>query len=903
MANFDGAQPQAVPRFGSLVQWDDTRQLPRGLAAVVRNSRYRAESVGTRWGFKRRLLVAAGQALVAGTVVRYIAEDTTGDEYINLLTYAQGTGDIYSAVPFVQAGVTKLTTSAWSTATSLPLAPGLNPVMAQAFNKAIAAMGDLSRGQAPNLMFNPATGNLDPLSDKPVGTPWAPLTRYRVGNIACPSSFLDDGSGTGGGNWIVAQNGHLYRCTVSGVTDVAPPVWPTGSGAIVVNGSATFQEMQLGAYTGLPNAQAPITPTTAADGASPIIDGATVFVVLTYNSTLGEATNDLMDSQGNLSPTVLMFKNTTGGPVDLSVIMPAIPAQYGTGGIFGPTQGASSYNVYAYIVQGIPDSTQYTDPSFYAQVAANKAPGSSVTISAYPTGLVLPQVTTAPVAPAGNVDVGVRYMIVLFQDRNGTITGYTTAVPFRIEVTAGGYRVFVDPLPIGPYNTAARICAFTVAGQSSAGPYRYIFQDDVESPGQGQPDVPITATVINDNVTTSATFNFTDTYLPGASDVTNYSARIEAPPSSDVYFSEMLSMVVLTGGYQVPSGHFVSDLNDPGAFRLPGSNIQIAEANGDRTVCWRELRDIQISCKENGGYVVTPNDGDPSTWAVLPLWRKRGPVGPKAIDIYSADDSDFIVFAHRDGLCRVTGTVAPLISREIQQIWKTINWAAAQQIVVKIDGVNEEVRVSLPVNGSTTNNLVITINYHWGWGEPVIFAQRQGKLVPNIEGRKWSLDDLAHADMFYVPQRFSKNVALEDADLANNLIAFGYDGAIYTENENVYHDEDANGNPVGYFWNWEEVLGQSDLNEYQLLGGTVGMTGSGAINVYARDDQAKKVPLTKQSRQLILVNGKEVNRDLFAQNYSTRFAMGFDNGGVADCWAEVHVATLYKRKWQTLRKG
>lgn len=905
MANFDGSTPLATPRFGSVVQWDDPRQLPRGLATVSRNNRFRAESCGTRWGFKKRLLIEGQNALTAGGVVRYIAEDTTGDEYIQLLAYAQPTGNIWSATPFDQTTALKLTDPSWITRTGLPLVPGLNPVIAQAFNKAIVAPGNLQRGVAPNLMYNPASGNLDPLSDKPVGTPWAPLTRYRVGNIACPSTFQDDGSGTGGGSWIVAQNGHLYRCIVGGVTAAAPPVWPIIPGAAVASGSAVFAEMTLGAYTGLPNAPAPTTPVAANDPGSPIQPATTVFVVLTYVSSLGEATNDLVDINGNLSPTVLEYLNTTGNNIDLTVTMPPIPAQYGTGGIFGAIQGAAKYNVYAYISQGTPDPTKYTDPSYYALVVAGKLPGSTVTISNYPVGQVLPQVTTAPVAPAGNVDVGTRYMIVLFMDRNGTISGYTTAVPFRIEVTAGGYRVFADPIPIGPYQTAARICAFTVAGQSSAGPYRYIGFDDVESPGQGQPDVVITSTVINDNVTTSATFNFTDTYLPGASDVTNYSARIEAPPASDVYFSEELSQVILTGVATFPSGHLVSDFDnggDPGAYRVPGSNIQIAEANGDRTVCWRELRDIQISCKENGGYVVTPNDGDPSTWAVLPLWRRRGPVGPKAIDIYTSDDSDFVVFAHRDGLCRVTGSVAPIISREIQEAWKRINWAAAQQIVVKIDGKNEEVHVSIPIDGSATNNLSFTVNYHYGWADPVVFSPRLGKLTPNIEGRKWSFDDVAHADLLYLPQRYDDAVA--DADLNNNFVAFGYDGAIYTETEGQYWDEDYQGNKHGYLWNWEEVLGQSQgLNEMQLNGSTIGMTGAGSINVYARDDQGRKIPFTKAARPLVLVAGKETNADFWSQDYSTRFAIGFDNGGEIGVWAEVHMAIIYQRKWQTLRSG
>jgi hypothetical protein len=33
--------------------------------------------------------------------------------------------------------------------------------------------------------------------------------------------------------------------------------------------------------------------------------------------------------------------------------------------------------------------------------------------------------------------------------------------------------------------------------------------------------------------------------------------------------------------------------------------------------------------------------------------------------------------------------------------------------------------------------------------------------------------------------------------------------------------------------------------------------------------------------------------------YSTSFNLGFDNGGVAGAWYEVHTAALYLRKWST----
>ena len=900
--NFDGSTPQAIPRFGSQAQWDSGTLLPLGLASSVRNSRYRAESTGTRYGFANRLQIAATAVLTGVGVVRYLAEDSTGQEYIKLLTYDSASGNIWAATPYVSSTRQIASTAGFQASANIPLTPNLNPTIRQAFNRGYLAMGNLAGGKAPNLVYAPQTGNLDPVSDKPVGGPWLPSTAYRVGQIVSPSIFQSNETGDGSGTWIPAPNKHLYRVIGAGTTAAAPPAWPTGQGAQVGSGSVTFQEATPFALSGLPNTALPLNPTAVADANSPIAAGATVFVVLTYNSATGESATDVVNPDGTFdTTTVLEWTNTTGGPVDLHVTMPQIPAYIADGGDFANQYAATSYNLYAYIVPGAPDITQYVDPTYYAQFGGPYAPGAVVSINAYPAGKSLPTVTTATVTPAGNVDPGDRYMIVLFQNRNGYITGWTTATPVLLEVTATGFQAYVANLPIGPYNTAARICAFTVAGQSNAGPYYWIPANDIESPGFAQPNVQITQTIIYDNVTTSATFNFTDTYLPGANEVTDYAQRIETPPASDIHFSENLSMVTYVGCPGYPSGVFYSDLDDPEAIRLPNSLVQVAEANGDRLVCCKEIGQIQIACKENGGYVITPDDSDPQNWAVNKLWDKRGPVGPKAVDTYSTDDEDILVFAHRDGFFKVAGKYAQRISREVQDVWDSINWNAGQQICVKIDGKREEISICVPTGTSTTNNVRLTCNYHYGFSDPVIFSARSGKLIPNVEGRKWSVDDLSIPDMELLPQRYLSNVGDAGVDLEYDFLYCGYDGAIYGLEEGQYNDDDYNGNPVGYFSCWYGCPGPRTSNvNFQLNGARMSAIGSGELVVRAIDTKDNVIPLSTDSRRMFLSPTVETEFDFGANaRYSTSFNIGFDNGGVAGAWYEVHSAALYMRKWST----
>ncbi len=69
----------------------------------------------------------------------------------------------------------------------------------------------------------------------------------------------------------------------------------------------------------------------------------------------------------------------------------------------------------------------------------------------------------------------------------------------------------------------------------------------------------MTATVINDNTTTSATLNFTDQYLLASTKVTSFFRKIQAPNCVDIYYAASLDRMVLT----LPTEHLVSLPADP----------------------------------------------------------------------------------------------------------------------------------------------------------------------------------------------------------------------------------------------------------------------------------------------------------------------------------------------------
>jgi hypothetical protein len=751
--NFDGYTPQSIPRFGSVVQADDVTELPYGIAEDVENCSYRTQSVGPRDGLGLALTFGQGNDLRGVGVLRYLAADNTGQENIQIIAVTKD-GNVSSAAPFNQESITSMTAPLVA-AGVIRLAPGLYPQLAQAFNKMHIAQGNLMTGQAPSLVVSGALQTCDPISDLPIGNPWEPETFYRVGQIVSPTS---------------GTSSNLYYCTEGGESGSQEPIWPTVEGQTVTDGSGVgnvvWQLINIVCSSGLTPPPAPLLVSATAGALVPA--GGTLFLVCTWVNQYGESIANVenlnesiigsSNSDGTLG-NVLEYTNNTGVAVNVNILLPPVPADI----LALPSQYLpTSVNVYGYLVtSGAPNSTFYLNQTSYALMGSGN-PGAAFTASTVPVGQQIPLANTAYTSPVGNVALGVRFMIVLYQSRTGYITGFSGPAPISCNITVDSRKLFVQNLPIGPYNCAGRICAFTVAGAGSAGPYFYIASDDFVSPGDGAANIPQTATYIPDNLTTSAYFDFLDSYLTGASNVTDNFDIIELPPCSDAYFSKALNRVIYTGCVGYPSSCLVSDLEMPETVRVPGSVVDASLTDGDRTVCWRESGTQQIIYKENSAHRVTPNDGDPENWAVNELWRGSGPVGPRAFDYATADGEKLSAYAHRTGGYVWNGGDTPtLVTQDLTGTpdepgwWDRIHWAYGYLICVTINIRKRLIFFDVPFDGATQNNRRITLDFFYGLDDPIVFIQRTGKEVPNITGRKWSLDAISANQSMYLPQRTS----------------------------------------------------------------------------------------------------------------------------------------------------
>ena len=396
-------------------------------------------------------------------------------------------------------------------------------------------------------------------------------------------------------------------------------------------------------------------------------------------------------------------------------------------------QGAAAYNR-AYL-------------AFGDLKAGTAAPASYDGVNLDPVTLAAPSgvASAADSATAGAIAAGVRYGTVLFKTRSGTLTAPQT--PFT-WTAAGGKQVTVANLPLGGVEVVARVVAFTVAGGSSAGPYLYISSTQVIN------GVTETATVVSDNLATSASFNFDDNLLAASSDVTAAFRKVQLPAQAGVLFAESTRRLLWWGDPAYPSLLRVSEPDDAGSYYGDTGLVSVAENNGQRLTACFEFRNQLFAAKEDSLHLVNPNDGPPATWSVTPRTAQVGIAGPRAVD---ANDS-VLFFVHRSGAYLFNGGDVVNVSGELTRpgndrpgLWERINWLYGHLIWVHIDAENQEVRIGVPLDQATMPSHILKLSYSDGWEPSFLFSSFTARYHYH-PGRRWSLDSIAATQARRIPR-------------------------------------------------------------------------------------------------------------------------------------------------------
>ncbi len=619
--------------------------------------------------------------------------------------------------------------------------------------------------------------------------------------------------------------------------------------------------------------QPPPAPTVErASGSGSFPAGRDVYVIATFTNAAGET---LPSIAGALIDTVL----------NDAIQVPIPSTLYQITGV----------NLYeADVATGAPPPS----PNSYALVGSFQ-PLTTATITATASGPSAPTANSS--GSAGNIapdaGTGLRYASIAFTNRNGNLSPTVPAFT-SVSVDVPGDQLYMANIPIGPANTLNRTIGFTVADGTNAGPFFSIPAATVSA------GIPLTATVIGDNTTTTAFFNFTDEFLEAetSTDMTDRLRCVLPPAAVDVYYSPSIDRVVLSGVDGYGSGHYISLAADSESYYGDTSPIQVANGNGQRCICAREFQGTLFSLKERSGFTISPTATDPSTWSVQQRWEGVGPCGPRAVCV----TNEFLFFIHRSGAYAYAPSEPEpkLMTKEIPTLWAAINWDYQHLIWCCVDEENKEIRIGIPVGNATVPNQTLTMNYMEGLSGPIHFSQYAGREVAMGAARKWSLDDIAGMVAVRCERRLTTNASPFGA-LRQSQVLIGSsapDGTVQMIATGVYND---NGSGIECQY---ETTSTQDLMEVSMLGGvTINALGQGSMSVsvmvarsYTDSQQASAgsnptgtteiklapFPLTPENWR---------GYDGGAQGQNERFRMRFTNGSAANSWFALKYCSLFTR--------
>ena len=528
---------------------------------------------------------------------------------------------------------------------------------------------------------------------------------------------------------------------------------------------------------------------------------------------------------------------------------------------------------------------------------------TTATITGGASGPPPPRVNSS--GAAGNVAPdaarGLRYASIAFTNRNGNLSGTVPAFT-SVDVDVPGFELYMANIPIGPENIVNRTIGFTVADGTSVGPFFYI-PGDVVSNG-----IAMTGTVIADNTSTTAFFNFTDAFLEGevSTDMTDRLRVIQPPPAVDVYYSPSTDRVVLTGVDGYASGHYISLAADSESYYGDSSPIQVANGNGQRCICAREYQGTLYSLKERSGFVISPTATDPSTWSVQQRWEGVGPCGPRAVCV----TNEFMLFVHRSGVYAYTPSAPQpeLLTDEIPQFWSTINWDAGQTIWCCVDEENKELRIGLPVGSATAPNVCLTMNYLEGIAGPVHFSEFAGKEIALGGARKWSVDDIAGFTAVRCERQLPVTASPFGAFRQSQILiaSSSPDATVQAIMPGVYND-----NGQGIDCQYETVCDPGNMAVSMLGGVSLNAAGQGLMQVSVMVGSSfvtssPQGPVTTQEIKLAPFVLTPENRKGYSgggRGQNERFRGRFTNGKVPDAWFGLKYVNLFTRPIFSGRTG
>jgi len=242
-------------------------------------------------------------------------------------------------------------------------------------------------------------------------------------------------------------------------------------------------------------------------------------------------------------------------------------------------------------------------------------------------------------------------------------------------------------------------------------------------------------------------------------------------------------------------------------------------------------------------YYTTDSGTEPSGWVINEVSNKVGAISPRACD---GTDSGYFL-ANRSGVYLLDGNDPDIVSNEIKRTWDRINWSASKLIWLKHDVVERMLYIGIPVDGSTSINMVLTCSFRscqTGDIPNPIHVTLAGKIDATENARKWA------------PWSLSALCGQKLVTATDEQMSFGLAGVpqVYTLSAANLHDDDAT-TPIPAMYQTYFLMGSDDEAQYNLgshrhlvqyVTASAAGTGNLLVTPYVNSLQNARRPLKQQ---------------------------------------------------------
>lgn len=308
------------------------------------------------------------------------------------------------------------------------------------------------------------------------------------------------------------------------------------------------------------------------------------------------------------------------------------------------------------------------------------------------------------------------------------------------------------------YSVRARIAKANMLTQGTL----HINLHDTGGGGLTTVGLSVTAGQLSGDVYTEFIATITDApYNPVPSGLVLQVYADGTPTNAGVFLVDSIEIFPTNQPYNFSTVRFSHSFN-PESYDGTTGSVQIRPNDGQILHASFPLRNNFYFGKDHYLCYVT-DDGlnEPASWAVNEVSATVGICGPNAVDW----TEEWAVFAERSGLYIFWGSDPVKITPEIQQdasktgkiCWNSINWASSQSIWVRIDKVNKQILVGVPIGvNAVLPNTVFMLDYKWLdgaadiAGSPMVtYSAFTGKVLAHGRGRRWMVWNIAAASMTF----------------------------------------------------------------------------------------------------------------------------------------------------------